>query len=539
VIRFLLDDEEITLGDDAAPDLTVLDWLRLHKQRTGTKEGCGSGDCGACTVVVAEPANDADLESSNALVYKAINSCITFVGALHGKQLLTVESLADGKRLHPVQAAMVGEHGSQCGFCTPGFVMSLYALYQDANAPLIDARHTFANDVQAKANTSKDVSDWHAEVGNVNLDALSHRIDRTLGGNLCRCTGYRPIKRAAVVALAAKQRAVSEHDARWQADIASQQATARNLNAIAAKAADTAHYKQPQTIEQFADYYAANPNAHILAGGTDLALEVTQNLKTLKPIISTLAVAELLDVEYHGDEWRVGAAVSLNRCLELFRESVPTAETLLLRFGSDQVRNQGTIGGNIASASPIGDLPPLFLALDARVQLQQGSTTREIALSDFFTGYRQTALKTGEFIRGFAIPKPLPTNPFAIYKVSKRMEDDISSVCAAFHLMLDGNVIRDTRVAFGGMAATPIRVAAVECLLQGAQFDQETMLSAQSMIRDTLTPIDDVRASAEYRKRVAANLFKRFWLEYGAREDAVQVGDVAALASSELRGDSV
>jgi len=221
VIRFLLDDEEITLGDDTAADLTVLDWLRVHKRRTGTKEGCGSGDCGACTVVVAELTGDSgtDSERGDVLSYKAINSCITFIGALHGKQLLTVESLADGDQLHPVQAAMVSEHGSQCGFCTPGFVMSLYALYQADDAPALVAgagQVSSSTESGVLNSPTKDVSDWHADVRGVDLNDLSHRIDRTIGGNLCRCTGYRPIKHAAVVALLEKQRATTSQDTQWQ-----------------------------------------------------------------------------------------------------------------------------------------------------------------------------------------------------------------------------------------------------------------------------------------------------------------------------------
>jgi len=265
---------------------------------------------------------------------------------------------------------------------------------------------------------------------------------------------------------------------------------------------------------------------------------VTQKLKTLSPIISTTQVSEMLEVVDHGDEWQIGAAVTLSRCLDLFTDTIPTVETLLLRFGSDQVRNQGTIGGNLGSASPIGDLPPMLLALDARLHLQQGSSVREVPLSDYFLDYRKTQLQRGEFIRSISIPKPATTDRFATYKISKRMEDDISSVCAAFRFNFDGDVISDARIAYGGMAAIPLRVTEAETLLQGTRLTQSGIKQAQTAIEQSLKPIDDARASAHYRRHVAVNLLHRFWLEleHSGASAPTQVSEIAELTGGNPHG---
>ena len=490
MIRFLLNDQEIALADFGA-QTTVLDWLRQDRGLCGTKEGCASGDCGACTVVVAEPAGEG-------LAYHSVNSCITFLGALHGRQLITVEHLSDGETLHPVQQAMVDHHGSQCGFCTPGFVMSLFALGKEP--PL--------------------------------GGGTAHRqaIHEHLGGNLCRCTGYRPIIDAALASTAARVPDRFDRQSRKTRATLDGIQSVDGVGSNGGEMPGAPGFLIPRDMDELSRTCLEYPDARLLGGGTDLALEATQALRTLDRIILLDRVAELRQVTERGGWVSVGAAVSLTRCLELFSGHYPPVADLLLRFGSRQVRNLGTLGGNIANASPIGDLPPVLLALDAEVTLQRGDDQWSLSLDDFFLDYRQTALGRGEFVRSVSVPLPEPRQFFRVYKISKRIDDDISAVCLAVNLVFEGEghdaVIRGARIGVGGMAAIPRRAPACEAAMTGKPFDESTAAAAAAAIDGEFNPIDDARASAAYRATVAGNLFRRCLLEFRGSEYPLKVTDV-------------
>ncbi|MDF3935654.1 xanthine dehydrogenase small subunit [Pseudomonas citronellolis] len=464
MIQFLLDDE-LRQADDLAPETSLLDYLRTQLGRTGTKEGCASGDCGACTVVLAEPQGDG-------LRYRAVNACITPLGALHGRQLLSVESLAEGQRLHPVQQAMVDCHGAQCGFCTPGIVMSLFAWRHDGCAHDRDSA----------------------------LAALS--------GNLCRCTGYRPI-------LDAAKRIAS--DAQTDRFDAGARATAERLRALPAGARldhGEQHAWLPTSLDELDALLMDYPQARLVAGATDLALEATQALKAFPQLIHLERVPELRRLEEHPDYLLIGAARPYADCVEAL-QGFPGVPELLERLGSLQVRQRGSFGGNVANASPIGDTPPVLLALDARLRLRRAGQVREIAIDGFFTGYRQSVLQPGEYLEGIVIPRLREGQLFRVDKISKRRDDDISAVCLALRLDLDEHGrVRDARLACGGMAATPLRGARSEAALRGRPFDADAVRAAQAALAEDFQPIDDLRASAAYRLKVAQNLLQRALVEF-------------------------
>lgn len=470
MIQFLLN-RELRTEHTLDPNVTVLGYLREHLGKTGTKEGCASGDCGACTVVVGE------LDGER-VRYRTLNSCLTFVSSLHGKQLITVEDLRHRGKLHSVQQAMVDCHGSQCGFCTPGFIMSLFALQKN--------RAASGSNGFDKADT---------------MEALA--------GNLCRCTGYRPIIDAAEQAC--RHRQPDQFDAA-EAD------TVARLKAIAPR--ETAELNSgdkrclvPLSVADLAELYAANPEARLLAGGTDLALEVTQFHRELPVMIYVGHIEDMKRIEVTDDAIEIGAAAALSDCYAALAGEYPDFGELLHRFASLQIRNQGTLGGNIGNASPIGDAPPLLIALGAQIALRQGNSRRILPLQDYFLDYKVTARQEAEFIERIIVPRARPHQAFRAYKVSKRLDDDISAVCAAFNLTIEGGVVRDARIAFGGMAGIPKRAGACEAVLLGSAWHPGVIERACAALGEDFTPLSDFRASKEYRLLTAQNLLRKFFLE--------------------------
>ncbi|MGY2233757.1 xanthine dehydrogenase small subunit [Pseudomonas gingeri] len=470
MIQFLLN-QELRSEHALDPNLTVLNYLREHLGKPGTKEGCASGDCGACTVVVGELHTDDS--GTERIRYRSLNSCLTFVSSLHGKQLISVEDLKHQGQLHSVQKAMVECHGSQCGFCTPGFVMSLFALQKNSEAP------------------------------------DSHKAHEALAGNLCRCTGYRPILAAAEQACCNKP--ADQFDAREAQTIA-------RLKAIAPTETGELNSGDkrclvPLTVADLAELYGSHPEARLLAGGTDLALEVTQFHRPLPVMIYVGNVAELKRVETFDDRLEIGAATPLSDCYAALKAEYPDFGELLQRFASLQIRNQGTLGGNIGNASPIGDSPPLLIALNAQLVLRKGSGSRTLALEDYFIDYRVTARQESEFIEKIIVPRASAEQRFRAYKVSKRLDDDISAVCAAFNLRIENGVVADARIAFGGMAAIPKRARACEAALVGAAWNLAGIERACRALAEDFTPLSDFRASKEYRLLSAQNLLRKYFIE--------------------------
>lgn len=463
---------------EATPETSVLELLRETLGATGTKEGCASGDCGACTVAIGEPGPDGELR------YHSANACITPAHQLNGRYLVTVEGLAQGESLHPAQAAMVECHGSQCGFCTPGIVMSLFTLHEQqrhAPAPL-----------------------------------TPQRLEAALGGNLCRCTGYRPIRDAAL--------SMNQHpDNRPQwLDAAAATKTTEMASG------DEAAFLQPTTLAALVDCLKRHPKARLVAGATDLWLEATQRLAHFEHVIDVTRVAELNDIDETTLEdgrsgWWIGAAVTYSRLEPLFEEHYDAFAHLLHRLGSQQVRNRGTLGGNVANASPIGDTPPVLLALGSRLRLVgpddgHGVRERELPLEEFFLDYKRTALREGEAIRAIFLPRPVAGQTLKVWKLSKRREDDISAVLGAFAYRLESGVMRDVRLAFGGMAAIPKRAAHAEAALEGKAPDAAAFQAARQALGKDFQPMSDVRGSAHYRQLSAANLLERLRLSIAQAE---------------------
>ena len=445
-----------------SPTMTLLEYLR-QSGRTGTKEGCGDGDCGACTVAVMTAGTDGKAH------YQAINSCLVPVGSLAGQKILTVEGLANGA-LHPIQAAMVETGGSQCGYCTPGFIMSLFAAYCD-----------------------------------IKLD------DESIEGNLCRCTGYLPIRRAA-------QQLIQEQVGdRFTAALTE---VIPDLDELSYS--DTEHlFYRPIRLQDVLELLQHHPTATLVAGATDLGLEMSYHRQTFPILISLEAVAELKQIDVTSEWVEMGAAVPLTHSESQLQGLFPSLDEMLHWFAARQVRNRATIGGNLGTASPIGDLPPVLLALDAEVRLASLNGERIVPLAQFFKGYRQTELQPGEVIVAVRIPRSIA--PGAVrrlsqsYKIGKRGTDDISIVAAAFTIDLNcENQIVHARLAYGGVAATPVRAIEVEAALIGQFWTTETIQHIKPQLREAFTPLTDLRGSAAYRKALVANLFEKFFVEMQA-----------------------
>ena len=463
-VKFLLNDKilEIKKPD---PNQTILNYIRTELKKTGTKEGCSEGGCGACTIVLGELIN-------NKIKYNSINSCISFVPSLNGKQLLIVEDLVskDGK-LHPVQDAMVRFHGSQCGFCTPGFVMSLFSMFKN--------NKSFNNEL----------------------------ITESISGNLCRCTGYRPI-----IDAAKSLNKINRKDefSKNENKIIKLLKKIKSKNIYIKK--DDKVYFSPKNIKDLKNIIKKNSNFNFLAGGTDLSLKVTKERKDILSIIDLKEIKELDFIKVNKNYMEIGAATPLIKFEDEIKKYYPDFYSVLKRYGSVQIRNVGTIGGNIATASPIGDTLPILLSLNAEVLIESFNQKKVLPINNFFIDYRKTKLKKNEFIRSIKIPL-FKKNIFKAFKVSKRFDDDISSVCGSFNFEINKNKIKEVFIAFGGMAAIPKRAKVCEKILKNKPLNLSTFNQAKNSLDKDLSPIGDMRASKEYRLEIAKNLLMKCFVE--------------------------
>jgi len=447
-LAFLLNGTPVRLSG-VNPTRTLLQYLREDRGLTGTKEGCNEGDCGACTVIVSDDSGP-----------RAMNACILFLPQLQGKSIRTVEALAGPSgEMHPVQQAMIDHHGSQCGFCTPGFIASMAAAH-------------------AQGRRDHDV---------------------VLAGNLCRCTGYAPIIRAAAAAAAQPVPDWMRDDAAFICSEIS--------SGVRGQTAPGAF--RPETTDELADWYAAHPEATLVAGATDIGLWVTKQLRDLPEVAFLNGIADLQRIETQGDSIRIGAGVTLTDLRAAMAGPHPHFAAMLTRFASEQVRNAATIGGNIANGSPIGDGPPALIALGATLHLRKGTARRDLPLEDFFLDYRKQDRQPGEFVEAITIPARAPG--LRVWKLSKRFDQDISAVLGAFNLTVADGTITAARIAFGGMAGIPKRAAAMEAALIGQPFARPAFEAARAAAAQDFTPLSDMRASAAYRLEAAGNMALRYF----------------------------
>jgi xanthine dehydrogenase small subunit len=482
-LRFVLNGR-VESVEQPPPTQTVLDYLREIQGLKGTKEGCAEGDCGACTVVLGELGPD-----RRRVTYRAVNSCIRFLPTLDGKELVTVEGLRQPTgAAHPVQQSMIDHHGSQCGFCTPGFVMSLFALYLNAES------------------------------------AGREEIVEALSGNLCRCTGYRPIIEAGM------RQWDYEAPARWSRAEAESDAHASMLNELArgAGASESLQYPgyhAPRTAAELATALEQRPDSVLLAGGTDVGLWVTKQLRELPALIYLGDIEELGRIEARGESLWIGAAVSFSDAWPALLGRFPELKEQAARFASPPIRNSATLCGNLANGSPIGDSIPALIALGAELELRRGARVRRVPLEDFYVDYGKKDLSPGEFVMGVSIPTPPAGRLLASYKVSKRIDQDISAVCATFCLRIEGERVASARLAYGGMAGIPARARHAERALLATGWTARGIEAAASALERDFKPLSDLRASSAYRLRAAGNLLHRLYRQHGSEPCALRTAD--------------
>lgn len=483
---------------------TALDWLRTHGL-TGAKEGCAEGECGACAVLVAQP----DREGGTS--WASVNSCLVPMAALDGQELVTAEGLGTPEGLHPVQAAMAAAGGSQCGYCTPGFVCSMAAEFyrpDRAGTAERDTPYVPADaDASAPAACPRTETGAHTETGPNGFDL------HALGGNLCRCTGYRPIRDAAY-SLGKPAQGMPGGD-----PLAARRGSPAPAVRNTLLERTDGVFVRATTLEQATALLAATPEAVLVAGSTDWGVDVTLRARRAPLVIAIDRIPELDAIHIRDGEIEIGAAVPLSEIEHLVGELVPLLGQLIPQFASRLIRNRATLGGNLGTGSPIGDSPPALLALDARIVLASAGGERTLDLADYFTGYRTTLRAPHELIKSVRIPMP-PANLTAFHKIAKRRFDDISSVAVAFALTLDGGLVTRARIGLGGVAPTPLRALATEAALTGRPWNADTAREAAAVLKTEGTPMDDHRASARYRSAMLAGALLKLHAQTSTHREA-------------------
>lgn len=469
-IEFLLDNKPVTVNfveQGISPTITVLKYLRNVSSLKGTKEGCGEGDCGACTVVIAE-LNDGKL------TYRAVNSCLIFLPNLHGKQLITVEHIGSSDNLHPVQKILVEKHASQCGFCTPGIVMSIFALYKS------------------------------------NKKVTKETVEKALSGNLCRCTGYRPIIEAAMEVCNSRQ--ADKFDA-ITPEVIKHLTRINNQNKKIIISTEKNNYYIPQKLKSLLKIRNNNPSAVLCSGTSDVALTVSKKKEDIPKIIDISFVKKLNYIKDKENYLEIGSGATINAILPYAKKYFKALYDILIVFGANQIRNKATIGGNIANASPVGDTLPVLMAYNSIVLLQSKDEKRRIKLRKFVIGYRNTCLKKNEIIRAVIIPKAIKPHTIFAYKLSKRKELDISTVSIAVNVLIESTKIKKIAIFYGGMAATVKRAALTENFLKGKKWKRDNIESAMKIVEKEFSPISDARAQSKGRRIMAKNLLMKAYIE--------------------------